>query len=70
MSLRKAIESGKEHRKPYYRRAPSVDRTCRPHGGGSARRPCRSPCPWCLGNRTHSTRVREDSIRDQIKELK
>ena len=37
----KAIEHGKEHRKPY-RGAKAVDMTCRNHGS----------CPWCIGNRT------------------
>ena len=32
MSLDKAIEHGKEHRKPY-RGAKAVDKTCRNHGG-------------------------------------
>jgi hypothetical protein len=32
MSLDKAIEHGKERRKPY-RRAQAVDPSCRPHGG-------------------------------------
>lgn len=36
MSLDKAIEHGKEKRKPY-RGAKAVDRTCRNHGR----------CPWC-----------------------
>lgn len=40
MSLDKAIEHGKEHRKPY-RRAKAVDPTCRNHGG----------CPHCEEDR-------------------
>lgn len=40
MSLDKAIQHGKEHRKPYHR-AGKFDRTCRP--GGS--------CPYCQSNR-------------------
>ncbi len=32
MSLDKAIESGKEHRKPYYG-AKAIDPTCRNHSG-------------------------------------
>ena len=46
MGLEKAIEYGKEHRKPYrYKKnyAKSVDHTCRNHG----------TCPWCKGNRLH-----------------
>ena len=42
MSLDKAIEHGKEKRKPYYR-AKAVDKTCRSHGS----------CPWCKRNREH-----------------
>lgn len=48
MSLNKAIQSGKEHRKPY-RKAKAIDKTCRNHGG----------CPYCEGNRKHSTEVRK-----------
>jgi hypothetical protein len=48
MSMDKAIESGKEHRKPYHG-AKAVDKTCRNHGG----------CPYCEGNRKHSTEVRK-----------
>ena len=47
MSLDKAIEHGKEHRKQYHG-AESVDSTCRCHGG----------CPWCEGNRLHNTKKR------------
>lgn len=45
MSLDKAIEHGKEHRKPY-RGSKAVDRTCRNHGG----------CEWCRQNRLHKFR--------------
>lgn len=50
MSLDKSINSGKEHRKPYYR-AGKHDRTCRPGG----------TCPYCQGNREHGAKVREQS---------
>lgn len=40
MSMDKAIEHGKERRKPY-RGAKAVDRTCRNHGS----------CKWCENNR-------------------
>lgn len=40
MSLDKAIEHGKEHRKPYHG-SKSIDPSCRNHGG----------CDWCEGNR-------------------
>lgn len=42
MSREKAIATGKERRRPYYRSG-RVDRSCRPGGD----------CPWCLRNRTH-----------------
>lgn len=45
MSLNKAIEQGKEHRKQYYWLSKSYVKSCRNHGG----------CPWCLGNRVIST---------------
>ena len=48
MSLDKAIEHGKEKRKPY-RGAKSIDATCRNHGS----------CPWCKENRTHGNKKRE-----------
>jgi hypothetical protein len=47
MSLDKAIEFGKEHRKPF-RRSKAFDRTCRNHGS----------CPYCRGNRQHAHRKR------------
>ena len=45
MSLDKAIEHGKEHRKPY-RGSKVIDPSCRNHGG----------CPWCEGNRLYSAK--------------
>ena len=45
MSLNKAIEHGKEHRKPY-RKSKAIDKACRNHGG----------CPWCEGNRLYQTK--------------
>jgi hypothetical protein len=47
MSLDKAIQSGKEKRKPY-RGAKAVDRSCRD-----------KTCPWCKGNAQHRNRRRE-----------
>lgn len=44
MGLEKAIEHGKEKRKPY-KGAKAVDCSCRNHG----------TCEWCRGNRTHNT---------------
>jgi hypothetical protein len=43
VTLDKAIEHGKEKRKPYYRSA-RFDRTCRCHGS----------CGYCMRNRLHS----------------
>lgn len=45
MSMDKAIQYGKEHRKPYHG-AKSIDSTCRNHGG----------CPYCEGNRLYHTK--------------
>lgn len=42
MSLDKAIDHHKEHRKQY-RGAKAVDVTCRNHGS----------CPWCRANRLY-----------------
>lgn len=65
--LTKAINSGKEHRKPY-RGAQLIDAACRAR-----------ICPWCERNRLHATRKREnaaayieeearDEISDRINE--
>lgn len=45
MALNKAIEHGKEHRKPYTG-SKAIDSTCRNHGS----------CPWCKENRLHKFR--------------
>ncbi len=47
MSLDKAIEHGKEHRKPYYD-CRAIDATCRCHGS----------CDWCRRNRVHKNERR------------
>ena len=52
MALDKAIEYGKEKRKPY-KGAKAVDCSCRNHG----------TCPWCLENRTYKT-IREKARID------
>ena len=47
--LDKAIQSGKEHRKPY-RGAKAIDRSCRNHGS----------CPHCRRNRLYQiTKAKE-----------
>lgn len=56
MGLEKAIESGKEYRKSY-RGSKRFSWTCRNHNG----------CPWCEGNRTHSSKIREESAKEQLK---
>lgn len=58
MGLEKAIEAGKEHRKPY-RNSKAFDISCRNHKG----------CPWCEGNRLYRTRKEEERARDYVKEL-
>lgn len=55
MSLDKAIESGKEHRKQY-RGSKRFDKSCRNHGNHG-----HGPgheCNWCKGNRLHANKVR------------
>lgn len=58
MSLRKAIEHGKEHRKPYYG-SKDFDKTCRNHGG----------CPWCEENRLKKYIVKAMSMEEKLKEM-
>lgn len=53
MSLDKAIEHGKEKRKPY-RGSKAIDATCRNHG----------TCRWCEENRTHGNKRREPPKED------
>ena len=57
MGLEKAIQHGKEHRKPfgkgYGNYSKSIDMSCRNHGG----------CPWCEGNRTYKYRKRSEGAR-------
>lgn len=63
MTLHKAIKSGKEHRVEYGTKgqsyAKSVDEHCRNHGG----RRKKWQCPVCLGNRQHSSKVREQKFK-------
>lgn len=58
MSLDKAIEHGKEKRKPYYG-SQAIDASCRCHGG----------CGWCEGNRLYRTRRLEQMVRDKYKDF-
>ena len=50
--LEKAIEHGKEHRKPYYD-SRAVDVTCRNHGS----------CIWCRNNRLYNTRKKLEQFK-------
>ena len=51
MSLDKAIEHGKEKRKPY-RGSKAFDHTCRNHGS----------CDWCRENRLY----RENKLKEKL----
>lgn len=53
MSLDKAIEHGKENRKPY-RKSKAIDRTCRNHGA----------CLWCERNRRHKMRDKHPADKE------
>lgn len=55
MTLDKAIEHGKEHRKPY-RGSKEFDRTCRNHGS----------CDWCKDNRLYRTNRLEEKAKQDI----
>ena len=57
MSLEKAIEHGKEKRRPYIG-AKAVDCTCRNHGS----------CEWCKGNRTYKNSKKNLKAEQEIKE--
>ena len=57
MSLDKAIEHGKEKRKPY-RGAKAIDCTCRNHGS----------CTWCRDNRLHKRLKGEEASRQALEE--
>lgn len=59
MSLIKAIDSGKEHRKQY-RGAKRYDKTCRNNGS----------CPYCQENRTYQSRKLKEKIVSELKESK
>lgn len=57
VSLDKAIEYGKEHRKRYYGNK-AWDRSCRNHGG----------CSWCEAGRQHANvkaRMKADASYDE-----
>lgn len=56
MGLEKAIEHGKEKRKPY-RRSKAFDPSCRNHCG----------CPICEGNRLHADNKRKAEADTQLR---
>lgn len=58
MSFDKAIEHGKEKRKPYYG-AQATDCTCRPHGS----------CEKCKGNRLYQRLRKEEASKQALREL-
>jgi hypothetical protein len=58
MSLDRAIEHGKEKRKPYYG-SERFDASCRPHGG----------CPYCERNRKYSDNKRKLSAEEQLRNI-
>lgn len=58
MSLNKAIEHNKEHRKPY-RGAKAVDCTCRNHG----------TCDWCKENRLYQQLRENERIKKELEEF-
>lgn len=55
MALYKAIEHNKELRRQYTG-AKLHSCSCRNHGG----------CPWCLSNRLHKNRIREQQARYKL----
>ena len=55
--LNKAIEHGKEYRKPY-RKSKAFDFSCRNHGS----------CGYCYDNRTFSNRRRAKFANDDLRE--
>ena len=58
MSLNKAIESGKEHRKKY-RHSKSVSKNCRNHGN----------CKYCKNNRLYQLNKEKEKIENKLQEL-
>lgn len=59
MSLDKAIQYKKEHRKPY-RKSKSFDRSCRNHG----------TCPYCKQNRQYKNKLQEQISIEKEKEYR
>lgn len=59
MGLDKAIQYGKEKRKPYSG-AQAIDCTCRPHGS----------CEWCKRNRLHQQIKADERTKEQLSQYK
>lgn len=57
MSLDKAVQHGKEYRKPYTG-GNAIDRTCRNHGS----------CDYCRENRLHASKVQQEIADAKLKE--
>lgn len=58
MSLDKAIEHKKEHRRPYTG-AKAIDHTCRNHGS----------CDWCKGNRLYQRNKVDEASRQALENI-
>ena len=58
MANDKAIQYGKEKRKPYYKIAQQVEPSCRWDGG----------CDWCLGNRMYRYNRIKEKMEQEEKE--
>ena len=58
MSLDKAIQHKKEHRKPY-RGSKEFDRSCRNHGS----------CDWCRSNRLHKFKKEHENEIDELRSI-
>ena len=58
MSMDKAIESGKEHRKKYYG-SKAIDKSCRCHGS----------CAFCLSNRMYQYKKEKEKMLDREKDI-
>ena len=66
MSLDKAIEHGKEKRKPY-RGSKVFDYTCRNHGG-KGKKHDGGQCPWCRENRLYQVMKERTRTDEELKE--
>lgn len=67
MSLDRAIEHGREHRRQYHD-SRAFDYTCRNHGG-KGKRHDGWQCPACKANRLIQLTKEQDRIQAQLKEI-